>query len=61
MNKFSSHYVDDALVDLGGPGALGVGVLGRGHLEHAHAEGVDVDSLVVLFIVHLRSHELRSA
>ena len=58
MNKFSSHYVDDALVDLGGPGALGVGVLGRGHLEHAHAEGVDVHALVVLLVVHLGSHEL---
>ena len=61
LEALGEHAVNDLLVDLRGPRALGVGVLGRRHLEHAHPEGVDVDALVVLLVVHLGRHELRRA
>lgn len=51
----------DLLVDLGWSRTFRIRVLAGCHLQHAHAEGVDVHALVVVLLIHLRSHELRSA
>lgn len=51
-------HTGDFAVDLGGVLALGVRVLRGGHLQDAHSEGVDIHRFVVLFLVHLRGHEL---
>lgn len=53
-------HTGDLPVDLGGVLALRVGVLRGGHLQHAHPEGVDIHRLVIVLLVHLRCHELRS-
>lgn len=52
-------YADNFLVDLGRAGTFRVRILGGGHLQHAHAERINIHTLIVVFFVHLRSHELR--
>lgn len=52
-------YADNFLVDLGWAGTFRVRILGGGHLQHAHAERINIHTLIVVFLVHLRSHELR--
>lgn len=51
---------DDFLVDLDGMGALAVGVLEGDHLKHTHPKRVNVNQLIVLFLIHLWCHEFRS-
>lgn len=60
MSKSNTHTGDFA-VYLSSVLALRVGVLRRSHFQHAHAEGVDINGLVVVFLVHFRCHELRRA
>lgn len=52
-------HAGDPAIDLSGVLTLGVRVLRGRHLQHAHPEGVHVHRFVVLFLVHLRRHELR--
>lgn len=54
-------YADDFFVDLSRSHTFAVRVLAGSHFEHAHAEGVDVDSFVVVFLVHFRRHKFRCA
>lgn len=53
-------HTSDLPVDLGSVLALRVGVLRGGHLQHTHPKGIDVHRLIIVFLVHLRCHELRS-
>lgn len=55
----SETYACDFAVDLRSILALGVRILGGGHLQNAHSESVHVHGLIVLFLIHLRSHEFR--
>jgi len=52
------HTVDNLFVDLGGPSALTVWVLTGGHLQHTESIGVHIHCLVIVFLIHFRSHEL---
>lgn len=55
-----STHAGDFTVDLSSVLAFRVGVLRRGHLKHAHPKGIDVHRLIILLLVHLWGHELRS-
>lgn len=54
-------HAGDFAVDLGCVLAFRVRILRRSHLQDAHPKGVNVHRLVVLLLVHLRSHEFGSA
>mmetsp|Transcript_2867 Transcript_2867/g.7271 ORF Transcript_2867/g.7271 Transcript_2867/m.7271 type:complete len:360 (+) Transcript_2867:2596-3675(+) len=55
------YALRDLFVNLGGVGALVIGDVARDDLEQEHAEGVDVDLLVVVFVIELRRHEFGRA
>lgn len=50
-------YTDDFLIDLSGTHAFAVRILAGGHFQHTHAKSVDVDSFVVMLLVHFGCHE----
>lgn len=54
----SQSYRGNSSVDLCSIGALCVWILGCGHLQQAHAKRIHIDSLVIVLLVHLRSHKL---
>ncbi len=54
---YQGHFA----VDLGGISTLAVGVLKCCQLQQAHAKGVNVHAVIILLIIQLWCHELRSA